>query len=768
MKPPPSAPEIREAVDRWRQVSWPKLQKEKVFDSFFNGETLPCDGDTEPLPTLGLGRRFVKKPFGHLMSFFDDRPGPLDAMVTYPEDPSRALRIARSLKVEANNLIAERYRSLMRSVAGRYLVTGRAFGYRTSKWDILFRHGRLLCPQDAPDDIASDQFWEWAFVGQMQLAEIDEILEGRRKSEVEGGPNGQGWNRQGLEALKKWIMESPPDRDGSPGASREVSTSLDEPFSPRVARTPLDVYYYFRKSDEKRKGRYRRVNFYIISRYRETAEIRHRLNHYGQTERRLEINIKGGLDDRNQVLFSQEFAFDSVYECLIPFIGDSRISGDQEMLQVKGEGELVFSRLLVMEHLNRSAIEGIGFGMQPNFYFETRADAAWARKIGEEGLGAWDEVPKGFKLVDKNNAFTGLGAGVQVLNMLGFSVTQDGATGDISNGMGQGSDANFKAEAEQLLGMVQQDVSMRNARFYSACDILFGQLSATLFRRPGLWRKNDPGYWEAKEFHECMERLGIQPFEYEPSKAKLTARRVGDKQASLQKAAMIWQNPNASLKTRQWAEKQFIASAYDDATAESLYPEEAETPDLNQAQSALLQNSAALVSLIAPQPNPGDDPAVHLEQYHRPALVQRIQLLVQQGSMTPIDQAGLGALMQHMAQDAQALPADVGQPYLQELQKAAQMIQEKIPVNAKGSEMDMAQREAARKDAESQAKIAQTQSLIQNREQAAAHKEKTSEFDQQLRLAQLADQETKTNLQAAKQQHDAAMEAMAPIEPVLP
>lgn len=313
-----------------------------------------------------------------------------------------------------------------------------------------------------------------------------------------------------------------------------------------------------------------------------------------------------------------------------------------------------------------------------------------------------------------------------------------------------------------MIGQIQQDVTMRNARWFSSCDQFFTETGHTLLQRPTLWRQGDPGYHDAQYLHQRLQDVhGFQPAEYDPERVRLIARRVGDKQAAIQKAQAILADPNSPPKVRMWAYKQLLAALYNDSVAEDLLPDEPEQPDLNQAQSALLQNSAALASLIPTQPLPGDDPAIHLEQYHRPALLQRVQLLAQQGWMSPIDQMGLEALMQHMAADIQNLPQDLGQIYLQELQGAAQLIQKQIPVQSKGSELDLARRDADRKDAVAQATVAERQSLIESRATGAQQKADQSQFEKQARLAQIADQEMRTNLEVQRTQQESVNEVLS-------
>lgn len=752
-----TACEIREACNNWRVQLWPKFRLERELDRFFNGEGLPVgDGcDDERPASLGLGQRFVKKPFMDLMSFFDDEVGPIKAEAVYPGEAMQTHRLGRAVSCAVNTVIEDRVQSYLRSMAGRFLISGRTYGFRNSRWDWEYEQARILMPQGAPDNVESDEFWEWGRLGQIKLKTLDEIIAKNRST-------GTGWDVEACRNLKQWILKSAPDRNqDSRYTKSDLPDGVDEPFGRRMASSPLDCYFYYRKRED-RSGRFRKVDFYIVSRWGEKPSIQTRGN-----ERKL--NIGTWTEEKNKgkevILYKQEMAFDSVYECLLPFIGDSRVSGDQEMAQVKGTGEIAFGKLLLQEHMVRAAAEGIAFGIQPNFTMDGRLDQAWIRKISEEGLSAFDFIPPGVKVTEKNNAFSGMNAALQFMQMLGFDIQQDVATGDIASGFGKQSPANFKGEAEAHIGRINQEVSQRNAHWYKGCDKYFEQIGLTLLRRPTLWHKSDASYHDALAIHqEILMKYGYEPMDYEPKRIRLKARRVGDKQAELTKAQMILQDPNAPPAARRHAEKQRIACLWNDNMADDLMPEQPEAPDLRQQQSAIVQNSAALASLIPMQPDPGDLPDIHLEQFHRPALLQRIQLLSQQGSMSAVDQAGLMALIQHMMMDAQLLPPDMAELYINELQGVAQLVQQKIPVQA-NPEAQMAQQKEERANALAQAQIADKQSLIEARQTSAASKARSQEFEEQARLAQLANEETRTDAQIQQKAHDQELKLIEAMKP---
>jgi len=745
-----TAGEIREACEDWRIQLWPKFRLERELDRFFNGEGLPVgDGcDDERPASLGLGSKYVKKPFMDLMSFFDDEVGPIKAEAIYPEDVKHSHRLGRAVSCAVNSVVEDRVQSYLRSMAGRFLISGRTYGFRNSRWDWEYEQSRILMPMGAPDNVESDDFWEWGRMGQIKLKTLDEIIARNRSSST-------GWNLEACRLLKKWILESVPGRDNDTRYSTSnLPEGVDEPFGRRMADSPLDCYFYYRKREDL-SGRFRKVDFYIVSRWGESAGVKTKAFNT-HSERKLEIGRwpTGEKDRQEFILYKQEMAFENVYECLLPFIGDARVSGDQEMAQVKGSGEGAFAKLLLQEHMARAAAEGISFGIQPNFTMEGKLDKAWIRKISEEGLNPFDFVPPGVKITEKNNAFSGMNAALQYMQMLGFDIQQDVATGDVASGFGKQSPANFKGESDAQIGRINQEVSQRNARWYKACDKYFDQIGLTLLRRPKIWHKSDAAYHDAMAIHrEILEKYGYEPMDYEPKRIRLKARRVGDKQAELTKAEMVLRDPNAPPAARRYAEKQRIACLWNDNLADDLMPEDPEAPDLRQQQSAIVQNSAALASLIAMQPDPGDRPEIHLEQFHRPALLQRIQLLTQQGSMSAVDQAGLVALLQHMVMDAQLLPPDSAELYINELKGVAQLVQQKIPVQG-NPEAQAAQRKEMRADALAQAQISDKESLIASRQQAAASKQRSQDFEEQARLAQLANEEVRTDAQIAQQQEE--------------
>ena len=94
----------------------------------------------------------------------------------------------------------------------------------------------------------------------------------------------------------------------------------------------------------------------------------------------------------------------------------------------------------------------------------------------------------------------------------------------------------------------------------------------------------------------------------------------------------------------------------------------------------------------------------------------RLQIAMQQGSISPFDQQGLKLLLMHLAEDVVALPKNAQQQLAPVLQKAATIIA-KLPVQGASSKMALDMREQDRKDKQLQFQQQREQNLQGDREE---------------------------------------------------
>jgi hypothetical protein len=321
--------------------------RERALVAYYNCGPVPSDECSDDAPiSIGLGHRYIKKPFEQLLDTILMEPGFIKTEVAFPLRADRKQMIEGALDKEINAIVHERMESVFRRIAGRALITGRAFLFRLSKWDWMFKTGRMLHHIDDIDDPYDEGFREWAFCGRLTLREIDEKLDSLRDYE------GAGWNRAALGSLKKYILETTSTEKDTPQEDRD--RRLTQPFDEENAKKPLDVYWYFRKNGERGDFGHEKIDLYCVSCYENAAIVK--VNDDGTV-----IQKSLGFDGdgkNNQVLYYYPDAFESIQDCLIPMLLDSRVDGEQELAQIDGTGKIMVPRLLGMEQVGVSLMEG--------------------------------------------------------------------------------------------------------------------------------------------------------------------------------------------------------------------------------------------------------------------------------------------------------------------------------------------------------------------------------------------------------------------------
>ena len=106
-----SAQRIIASVDDMRRQLWPLWMIEKAMVDYYNGGLMPsldgeetCSDDVQV--SLGLGNRYIKKPFENLMDCILMEPGFIKTEVRYPLQIERRAAIESALDTELNNLLS--------------------------------------------------------------------------------------------------------------------------------------------------------------------------------------------------------------------------------------------------------------------------------------------------------------------------------------------------------------------------------------------------------------------------------------------------------------------------------------------------------------------------------------------------------------------------------------------------------------------------------------------------------------------------------------
>jgi hypothetical protein len=733
-------------VNRFYMELFPLWTRERMMINFYNGGVVPCDEeDYEDSPvSLGLGYRYIKKPFDSLLDTLIMKPGFLKTEVRYPTNPSRKGLIERAIDDELNAICHPRMESSIRKAAGRSVITGRAFFYRLSRWDWLFKTGRMLHSMRDGDDVYSEAFREWAFMGEINLRDLDQYIDNTREYD------GAGWNRTGLAALKSYILKTTAkDRDYT---AVDMDRDLLLPFNQEVAKQPLLVYWYFRKNGTRnsRNGR-ERIDLYCISRWGQQPKVDTVSDGGGIIYERMDFN--GTDEEAQQELYYLPNAFEEIDECLVPALLDSRVDGEQELAQIDGTGKIMLPRIQFMEMIALATGEGIAWGTQPNWTSKTgqAVDEDKLRRLQRTGLAPWDFVPPGLEVMNKANSLTGLNAGMALLQMFGMSVEQDAGTGEIPP-MGTGDQARFKAQSDMLINQAQQSVSRRGARFFTALDLLANSIEKTLCRPLGQWMEGDAGYWDVLSFQRDMFlKHQVMPPEYAPLRVIGSCRRLAndqDRMTAITENTAIYKEfgQTMSPQGQRYLLKEIARASKGDSFADLAYPDQEEVqPD--QVATAQNQTVMAFVSMTPPPVMKGDNPAIHVP-IHTQVLQMRIQAAEQQGSVTPAEQAGLAALLMHLAGDVRGLPPQAQMQMQPGLQKAAMSIQ-KIPVAGAVTDIGLKQQALQLKTQDQQFKQEMGKNLMEDRKGKLALKSMSLNFDQQIELRKFLEEQKNNGVDRA-------------------
>lgn len=703
--------------------------------NYFNGGDLPRFNKCKnPPKSLGLGVVYAQKPFNQINSEFIRKPGPVDLEICDPRNPETESQIERDLKEELNPIVKKVLKSLIRSLSGDWLLFGRAFAWRNSQDTLRWRAGEILIPEAAPDDVCSDEFWWWGFRSKISLREIDKVIADQREESL---ISKNGWNLKAIKELKKWILEE--NEKQKPEDQQRLITDkcINEPFANDDIK-PVSVYYYFEKSKEL-KGSHRKIHLKVISRYGEAPSVDKRDGY--------KFDLSNPSREKEQIIYELDNAFESIDQCLIPLIGDSRIGGEQRLDQVEGYLSSILPRILRKEHLTDSVTRGAAFASQPNWKAKGVGNDAGKRKyldtLSEAGLKPWDTLADWVEPMDKRNIIANTSGSMNVIGYLDAHNERDAALGELPGGS---SNRRVAVEGRHIVDTLRQEISIRSSLWNEAVSPLIHQVCTTLCRpvrkkgklsRTSEWKSKDESYFTAKEFQERMkEKHGVTVTNYECSdRIKRVRFRLrdfaggSDREEALSSATALL-NSTEDPAIQRFAQKEMITALYDDEYAEKVLPDERPV-DHDQQESALLQINSALVSGIALPPHPGDNASIHT-QLNLTALQNQMQTALQQGQVTPSQQFGVQALAQHAAQDAQKLPTQEAQQVIQALQKLLQA-HSQIPVNAQGSEIDLKRQKLAHD-------IQMGQNLMQNRNAGTAMKAEQAEQSRITNEALVAEQ----------------------------
>lgn len=730
-------------VRRWHTDT----QREQIED-YYNGGFIPGDGCGNEIQSLGLGNKQLRRPHKLLRSTLEHDGGPVEAKVSGLDDFEHTTDTKNAIEASLAEWCRDNYRTLAAQVAGDFLITGRAFAWRTSSRDLRFHFGRPLHEEGASTDISDDSFWWWAFPYKLSLRDIDHFLGTARGEDGDGG-----WQLDALRNLKEYVLRKPHNKD-------QVSVTpsmIDRPFSDDRCEEPLNCYVYFEKSP-KRDGIHRKINLRIVTRYTEKSSISTLVDIDDKTRTKHvtnKLSLKLGESDCEQVIFSQNEAFDSVFDCLIPWMEDARISGEQLLDEVEGDGKQFLPRLLTMEEMMDSATSGTAFAMQPHFSASRDVPKRVLQRLQETRLPKYSVAPPGIGLLDKSNVINSSRAGLEIVQSLGISIEEEAGTNNMPQALGKRTQVEFADEAAMLRDSSQEAVTLRFTFWHSGWDLLWSAVGRTFAKVDG-WQKADPSYYEIKALHEKFVEEGGRLSDLSKARIEFRSRRLpggADRQTAMSRFMLILNNPNAPANWQQWAFSEAVKLMFGNEAVRHV-DDAQRRPDPGQVERAVMQTNAALASLIPLPPERGDDPILHLMQVHGPALMQQIQLCAQKGHRDAIDSARVQALVQHMAMDTANLPGAARQAAEAQLQDALSQFAS-ISEQASMDEMQIQQARLQLDTAKLQNQLKLGENLIQHRNFQAQQKAEQAQFGMLANAKALGQQDRRISIEEQKAMREA-------------
>lgn len=728
-----------------RRRRWRTDQLRKQLEDYYNGGLLPNEGFGMDSQSLGIGNKQLRRPHKLLRSTIEHDGGPVEVLVAGLDDFDRTTDTKNALEKALAEWCRDNYRSLAAQIAGDFLITGRAFAWRPNKWDARFRFGRPLHEEGASTDISDDSFWWWAFPYELKLRDVDFLMGTARGADGKGG-----WQKEGLRELKRYILQKPHS-----GTESEVSVSdsmVDDPFDGERMNEPLKCYIYFEKSPD-RTGVYRKINVRIVSRYSENHSIATLEGEDPDTRRpvltkKLSLTVKE--QDKEQVIYAQDNAFDSIFEALIPWMDDARISGDQYLDEVEGDGKQFLPRLLVMEDMLDSATSGTAFAMQPHFTAGAEVPKRVAQRLQETGLPKFSFAPRGVGMLDKSNVINSSRAGLEIVQALGISIDEEASTNNLPQSFGKRIQTEFAAEANMLTDATTEAVTLRFGFWHSGWDLLWRAVGKTLIRTEG-WAKADPSFFESKMVRDSFVEEGGRLVDLKKGRFTFRSRRLpggADRQTAIQRFMLILSNPNSPAEYQTWAYRELMKLNFGNEVV-AHFEGNKRRPDPSQVERALTQTNAALGSFLPVPAERGDDPLVHL-QIHGQAFANYLQICASKGFRDATDGARVQALVQHIAFDVANLPGTAQQNAAQMLKQGIAQF-ESIPEQAPIDEMRLQEAKLQLDTARTQNELANGENLRNIRLFQAQEKAQQAEFGRMAQAKALGQQDRRIAAEEEKQ-----------------
>lgn len=754
------ADKIVTSVDKFRRELFPSWDLERKIEAYANGGPPPSDDDTceDDIVPLGYAQAFMSKEMGVLLDPLLMEPGVFHCFLNQPavKLPTRTMQVQTQFNAALNAAVMSRVMPILQNAAGRSTVTGRAYLFRKSPNECFPKSGRLIHPKDAGIDVLDGEFREWAFAEKISLRDIEERLK------VSSGGK-YGWQKEGLEKLKLWIMASEAEKYGERSRDEWMSNYDPDAWLAVDASTncyaePVDVYWYFRKNgkltkNDPRYGGHEEVDLYCVSRFggemaveekiednmrlkslrvggydNETALDRFEAKRRGRTGEQ-----KESYDKNERLIFFMPSLFRSVEECLILHVDDAAISGDQKLREVRGTGKTAMPKLAVMEGLLTDLIGGLSFANQVTWAVKPGVGQEYMDQLQRGGLRSGQAFPEGIRPMEKNNSMTGMNAAMGAIRMLDNSVSAD-STANATGTFG-GTQQEFAAQAQAELAGKQITSSRRSLNWLLTLDKYIEMVANTLCRHWPEQKREFPCYQDAARLRMVLKmEYGIHEDEWDAARWKFKARRLAGSLTRQQSIAVntgLMQTVGPVMPSiLPFLAKEILRATLGDVVAEQLTTPQ-EEQEQSQQKNAMFAVTAAFVTGQPLPPQPMDDPMIHSKVASEVAQ-GHIKAATSAGIVSPSEVVGVMAVLAYAAAHVQRLPEQLAKPGMEQIQKMGQEIQA-VPVQQ--PQPDGAMTEKEKMDA--QIKMANQQRLQQD----GANKWKHKEIDDMMKMRSLSNTE---------------------------
>ncbi len=695
-----TADDLLTTVERWHQRHYPAWDLEMRLDTYANGGPAPTDDpECEPGAPLGFATSYLKPQFDALTDTLDMEPGFLEAVPesASEEDRSTITRVKAALDAAANKVVSPLVAQL-KAAAGRATVTGRATLVRKSPTDACFRNVKLLHPTEYGLDPHDPDFREWAIRDRLTLREIDEMLKTATGS--------KGWRRAGLESLKLWILADESTKESS-RSGREWTKVFDRKHWLEMSLStcctdstdPVEVYWYFKKNGEMTvEGEYtghEKIDLWCISRFGNRLSVSSRVDgdvtqkwlasdaSYGQNVRErlkslqqnAQVQPQGEeAEPRNErLIYAFPSRFDSVEQCLLVFVDDARISGDQELCEVRGPGRQATPRLALQEEMLRSMYEGIAFSAQPHWAITGPVPEEYRRVLERQGARPFQSFPANVKLLDKNNGLQGFQHAAQAVQMLDRSLAADAHSMPIQGAPG----ADFAADAAARLASNAEGLSRRVTRWRKCLSRVAAVVGSVILDPQISESKTAVARFDAKRLRHLAEK------ELKGTDISLTnvtsktwcftcrgfAGGMTRSQAIQVNSQMLQLVGPVFPDLVTFFAQEILRATYGDVIASRLVspPDKEQVEQMSEAIEASVHTFVAMT----PMPVEGDQNPLIFGQVALKSLQTRTEAAARTGTVTAAEQLGMAALAQLAASHAGRLPPAVAQPMLQQITQLA-------------------------------------------------------------------------------------------------